>query len=112
MPNTVLWMMNTGYVAGSTDDGIKIKIKHSSAMLEAMLANDIVWKVDPDFGYEIVDVDHSANAALVEYVPREILNPVLAVDPGVYQDWVERMKKDRVAFLESHNVDPEIISTI
>ncbi len=112
MPNTVLWMMNTGYVAGSADDGIKIKIKHSSAMLEAMLANDIVWKVDPDFGYEIVDVDHPANAALVEHVPREILNPILAVDPGVYQDWVERMKKDRVAFLESHNVDPEIISTI
>ena len=109
MPNTVLWMMNTGYVAGSADDGIKIKIKHSSAMLEAMLANDIVWKVDPDFGYEIVDVDHPANAVLVEHVPREILNPVLAVDPGVYQDWVERMKKDRVAFLESHNVDTEII---
>jgi ATP-dependent phosphoenolpyruvate carboxykinase len=108
MPDTVLWMMNTGYVGTDT----KVKIHHSSAMLEAMLAGTIVWKTDPDFGYDIVDVDNDANSELLKLVPIEILNPVTIIDNTIYRDWVGRMKNDRRQFLHSHGVDPKIIATI
>jgi phosphoenolpyruvate carboxykinase (ATP) len=118
MPQVSLWMMNTGYVAGDArsvklDKGLKVKIRHSSAMLEAMLTDAIVWKVDPDFGYEIVDVDHPANAALVAKVGQHILNPVTwytenaALD--TYRTWVAQMKAERKSFLESYGVDTDIV---
>ncbi len=108
MPDTILWMMNTGYVG--TD--LKVKIRHSSAMLEAMLAGTITWKTDPDFGYDIVDIDDPANSALLKLVPATILNPVTIIDNEVYRDWVSRMKRDRHEFLQSYGVDPKIIATI
>jgi phosphoenolpyruvate carboxykinase (ATP) len=108
MPDTVLWMMNTGYVGID----LKVKIHHSSAMLEAMLAGTIAWKTDPDFDYDIVDVDNPANSVLLELVPAEILNPAIVIDNEIYRDWVIRMKKDRRQFLYSHGVDPKIIATI
>ncbi len=108
MPSTSLWMMNTGYVGSN----IKVKIRHSSAMLEALLAGNIAWKTDPDFGYDIVDIDSPANVDLLATVPAEILNPTLAIEEEIYRDWVERMKKDRREFLRSHNVAATIINTI
>jgi len=108
MPGTALWMMNTGYVGAD----LKVKIHHSSSMLEAMLAGTIAWKTDPDFGYDIVDVDDPVNSALLELVPAAILNPVTVIDNEVYRDWVSRMKRDRCEFLRSHGVDPKIIATI
>ena len=71
-----MWLMNTGYIGGDVRDekagkALKVKIRHSSAMLEALLGQAIVWKRDPDFGYDVVDVDAPENAALVELVPRE-----------------------------------------
>lgn len=112
MPGITLWMMNTGYVAGTAEDGIKIKIHHSSAMLEALLSGDIVWKTDINFGYDIVDVDHPNNASLVNIVPASILNPSLIIDPTIYQNWVLKMKNDRVEFLKLYNVSPKIIAAI
>ena len=52
MPHVDLWMMNTGYVGGDADsvkkgEGFKVKIRHSSAMLEALLTDAIVWTRDP-----------------------------------------------------------------
>ncbi len=118
MPTVALWMMNTGYVSGTAASvaegkGLKVKIRHSSAMLEAMLTEQVVWKVDPDFGYEIVDVDHPANAELLKKVPVEILNPIrMYQDQGrtdEYTEWVAKMKAGRRAFLEKFGVDQAII---
>lgn len=119
MPHVTLWLMNTGYVGGDGRSvkegvGLKVKIRHSSAMLEALLTNSIVWKRDPDFGYEIVDVDHPANAALVAAVPADILNPVRYYEAqgrmAEYRDWVERMKRDRAEFLRRFGVDEAIVA--
>src|SRR5205085_12370573 len=82
MPGVDMWLMNTGFVGGDARDvkagtALKVRIPHSSAMLEALLAGTIVWTVDPDFGYEVVDVDAPENAKLVGIVGREILNPAL-----------------------------------
>jgi phosphoenolpyruvate carboxykinase (ATP) len=121
MPDVDLWMMNTGFIAGDAlsvkrGEGFKVKIRHSSAMLEAMLKNEVVWMTDPDFGYRIVDVDAPENAGLVEAVGIAILNPRRHYEASgnldAYNDWVARMKDERCAFLNSYDVDQEIVATV
>jgi phosphoenolpyruvate carboxykinase (ATP) len=121
MPEVGLWMMNTGYVGGSTpevDEGtaFKVKIRHSSAMLEALLADAITWTVDPDFGYEVVDIEHPSNAALLEKVPADILRPSHYYKTNgrenEYATWVGQMKAERRDFLKSYDVDTAIIEAV
>ncbi len=120
-PETAMWMMNTGYIAGDArsvvdGDGLKVKIRHSSAMLEALISDAIRWVQDPDFGYEIVDVDHPENRELLDKVPAEILQPRRWFEAkgklDVYNGWVEQMKKERRAFLRKFEVDESIIDAI
>jgi phosphoenolpyruvate carboxykinase (ATP) len=121
MPDVGLWMMNTGYVGGSTHEvntgnAHKVKIRHSSAMLEALLADTIVWTEDADFGYEVVDVSHPGNAALLEKVPEDILRPEnFYKNTGrsrEYTAWVDQMKTERRAFLKTYDVDASIIEAV
>ena len=116
-----MWLMNTGYVGGDQKDegadrALKVKIPHSSAMLEAMLKGEIKWKKDPDFGYEIVDVDAPENAKLLSKVPKEILNPKIFYEAKgrseEYENWVKKMKTEREAFLKKFNVDEKIIDAV
>jgi phosphoenolpyruvate carboxykinase (ATP) len=118
MSGVDMWLMNTGYIGGDVRDekagkALKVKIRHSSAMLEALLSQSIVWKRDPDFGYDIVDVDAPQNADLVELVPREILEPRRFFEGAgradEYRGWVETMKAQRRAFLERYEVDSKIV---
>ena len=119
MQGVDLWMMNTGYVGGDAKSvkegvGLKVKIRHSSAMLEALLKGKVVWTQDPDFGYNVVDVDSADNAALLDKVPLAILNPrrwyAQQGRADEYTAWVAKMKEDRRAFLESYGVDASIIA--
>ena len=116
-----MWMMNTGYVGGDgrsvkSGEGLKIKIPHSSAMLEALISGDIKWTQDPDFGYEVVDVEAEENRALLERVPAEILQPRRLFEATgtveVYDAWVARMKQERAAFLQKYDVPNEIIEAV
>ena len=113
-----MWLMNTGYVGGDAKDvkagkALKVKIPHSSAMLEGLLAENIKWTRDPDFGYEVVDVDAPQNAALLEVVPREILCPRIFYEKAgrldEYTAWVAKMMRERAEFLNSYKVDPAIV---
>ena len=121
IPQLVTWMMNTGWVGGDAKDveagtALKVKIRHSSAMLEAMLMENIVWKEDPDFGYLIADIDHPDNAPLLEKVPKEILNPITLFEEqgrmDVYRGWVKMMLTQRKAFLEKQGVAEKICDQI
>jgi phosphoenolpyruvate carboxykinase (ATP) len=121
MPGVTLWLMNTGYVGGDAADAaagraLKVKIHHSSAMLEALLAERVVWRRDPDFGYEIVDVEAAGNAALLDQVPAEILQPRRLYERagrlGEYAAWVEAMRRERRAFLERHRVERAIVEAV
>ena len=114
-----MWLMNTGYVGGDARDikagkGLKVKIRHSSAMLEALLVGDVKWVKDPDFGYEVVDVDAPENADLVSKVPVEILQPKRYYEKegrgADYDAWVKSMNEGRKKFLEGFEVASEIIS--
>jgi len=118
MPGVTMWLMNTGYIGGEAVDAkgnkaLNIKIRHSSAMLEALLSGTIKWKKDPDFGYEIVDVDAPQNARLLEEVPPEILEPRRFFDSrgrhADYEQWVSHMKEARTAFLKKFDVSDAII---
>lgn len=118
---TTMWLMNTGYVGGdarteAAGEALKVKIRHSSAMLEALLGDDIAWTVDPDFGYEIVDVDAKQNAVLLDKVPAEVLQPRRFFERtermDEYRDWVMRMKKERRAFLEQYSVSTTIVEAV
>ncbi|MFV8750544.1 phosphoenolpyruvate carboxykinase (ATP) [Nannocystaceae bacterium ST9] len=118
---TVMWEMNTGYIGGDAHDeakgkALKVKIRHSSAMLEALLAGTIAWTLDPEFGYEIVDVDDPRNADLVSKVPVEILQPKRYYAAhgrmAEYDAWVAQMKKERKSFLEKFAVSAEIVQAV
>ncbi len=118
---TTMWLMNTGYVGGdakavNAGDALKVKIRHSSAMLEAMLEDRVKWTEDPDFGYQVVDVDAPENAALVEKVPREILQPRLYFQAKdrmkEYEAWVAQLKQARRDFLAKYDVDDAIIKAV
>lgn len=118
MPNVSMWLMNTGYVGGAANDidkgdALKVKIRHSSAMLEALLGDKIKWKVDPDFGYEIVDVDAPENAELLDMVPAAILEPRRFFEAhgriADYEQWVSEMKAARTSFLEDFDVAAPIV---
>lgn len=120
-PRTTMWLMNTGYVGGdarteAAGEALKVKIRHSSAMLEALLGGEIVWTIDPDFGYEIVDLDAPQNAALLDKVPAEILQPRRFFERtgrmDEYRDWVGRMKKERAEFLQKYAVSPAIVAAV
>ncbi len=121
MDHVTFWLMNTGYVGGDAravarGEALKVKIRHSSAMLEALLRGTVRWKLDPDFGYEVVDVDHPDNAELLAKVPVEIIEPRRFFEArgrmDVYRDWVARMKQERRAFLESFGVGSDIVEAV
>ncbi len=118
---TTMWLMNTGYVGGSTQEvdageAHKVKIRHSSAMLEALIGGAIKWTRDPDFGYEVVDVEAPENAALVAKVPVEILQPRRFFTAkgrlSEYDGWVSQMKSERQAFLRKHDVEDSIVNAV
>jgi len=118
MQGVDLWMMNTGYIGGDArgveaGTAYKVKIRHSSAMLEALLKGQVVWKKDPDFGYNVVDVDHPGNAPLLDKVPLAILDPrrwyAEQGRSAEHSAWVEKMKTDRREFLNGYGVDASII---
>lgn len=118
MPHVTMWLMNTGYVGGDArgveaGTALKVKIRHSSAMLEALLSESIVWTTDADFGYEVVDLSAPQNARLVEAVGADILNPRSFYERNdrldEYRAWVGTMKAGRREFLESYEVDADII---
>jgi phosphoenolpyruvate carboxykinase (ATP) len=50
-----VYLMNTGRVGGGDDEprGMKVKIRHSSAIVKAIAEGTIRWDRDPGFGYEI-----------------------------------------------------------
>ena len=121
MSGVTMWLMNTGYIGGEANDAkenkaLNIKIRHSSAMLEALLSETIKWKKDPDFGYEIVDVDAPENADLVSKVPAEILDPRRFFDGrgrhSDYEQWVSHMKEARTDFLKKFDVADAIVAAI
>lgn len=99
-----VYLMNTGWVGGAqgTEHSRKVKIRHSSAIVEALAKGTVAWKYDPDFGYEtangvpgIATDDHE----LLE--PRALYARTQRLD--AYQRLVERLKQERSTHLNSYS---------
>jgi len=101
MPQVFNFMMNTGWVGGdevaeAKGDALKVKIRHSSAILQALADGRIEWETDADFGYDV--------AKAVEGVPIELLQPRRFYESkgrgDEYRETVARLKSERRAYLE------------
>ncbi len=120
-PDIITFMMNTGYVGGDAKaekegKALKVKIRHSSAMLEHLFRGTIKWVEDPDMGYYVVDVNAPENTELLKIVPAEILQPKLFFEKmgkmDIYMDWVKRMREERKAYLEKMGVPKRIVEAL
>lgn len=114
MPGVFNFMMNTGWVGGDDADekagrALKVKIRHSSAILQALSEGSITWVEDADFGYDV--------AQEIAGVPAEILQPRKLYEAqgrlAEYEEWVKRLRSERRAYLEGFaGIDPEIVKAV
>jgi phosphoenolpyruvate carboxykinase (ATP) len=114
IPNVFNFMMNTGWVGGDDADekagkALKVKIRHSSAILQALADGSIEWVEDPDFGYEV--------AKAIPGVPDEILHPKALYESqgrrAEYDEWVKRLREERRAYLAGFpGIDPAIVEAV
>jgi phosphoenolpyruvate carboxykinase (ATP) len=114
MPGVFNFMMNTGWVGGDENDekagrALKVKIRHSSAILQSLADGSIEWTPDADFGYDV--------ATRIEGVPDEILQPRKLYEAqgrqAEYLDWVKRLREERRAYLEGFpGIDPAIVQAV
>jgi phosphoenolpyruvate carboxykinase (ATP) len=95
-----VFVLNTGRVGGGDGDerSKKVKIPHSSAIVQAIVEDTIEWETDPDFGYEVA-------ASLPGIDDIEILQPRRLYERqgrlDEYNAMVERMKTERHEYLMS-----------
>jgi len=101
IPDLEVYLLNTGRVGGGDADprSKKVKIRHSSAIIEAILNRTIHWKEDPIFHYEIA-------AVLPGFDDPELLNPYeLYKQQGrkeEYEQSAEYLQQEREAYLKKY----------
>jgi phosphoenolpyruvate carboxykinase (ATP) len=107
-----VFLMNTGRVGGREDDerSKKVKIPHSSAVVKAIAEDTISWTDDEDFGYQVAE-------AVPGVDDPELLQPRRLYErqgrTGEYRDAVDRLKAERVEFLQGFEaLEEEIIKAV
>src|SRR5436190_3112174 len=96
-----VYLMNTGWIVDDCGpDSKKVTVEHSSACMSAIAGDGLEWFTDPDFGYQLpvhVPVIAPRDEDLLH--PRESFEALGRLDD--YRCWVERLKAERRACLES-----------
>jgi phosphoenolpyruvate carboxykinase (ATP) len=112
MPEVDVYLMNTGRVGGPAGDdrSKKVKIRHSSAVIEGFVTDTIEWEEDPDFGYYVA-------ARLDGFDDPDLLNPRSMYEAQgrleEYTELVTKLKAERSEYIQQFpGVDPSIISAI
>jgi phosphoenolpyruvate carboxykinase (ATP) len=107
-----VFLLNTGRVGGVDGNRVskKVEIEHSGAIVKAIAEGTISWTRDPDFGYEVA-------AGLPGIDDAELLEPRLLYTrtgrADEYADWVSRLKRERIEFLQRYaGLDPEILAAV
>lgn len=105
-----VYVMNTGRVGGGehVDGSLKVRIAHSSAIVEGIAEGTIEWVPDSDFGYEVArsvtGIDGSDFGVLR---PRELYERLGRSDE--HARTVDRLKKERSQFLSGFpELDPAV----
>jgi phosphoenolpyruvate carboxykinase (ATP) len=95
-----VYLMNTGRVGGADADerSLKVKIPHSSAIVKGVAEGTIEWEQDPDFGYQVAKSVPGIDPSDPVLRPRELYEEQGRTEE--YDRAVERLKRERVAFLE------------
>lgn len=100
LPELEVYLLNTGRVGGSerSADSKKVKIAHSSAILQSIVEDTIEWEEDPDFGYSVaLSVPGVEDIELLQ--PRRLYERRGRLDE--YKERVDGLKHERVTYLES-----------
>ena len=112
MPDVEVYLMNTGRVGGTDDDdrSKKVKIPHSSAVVQGIVEGSITWEEDPDFGYSIA-------AELPGFPDDELLRPheMYATQDRLdeYDAVVQTLKADRREYIRTFpGLDESIIAAL
>ncbi len=112
MPDVDVYLMNTGRVGGPDGDdrSKKVKIRHSSAVIEGFLTDAIEWEEDPDFGYFVA-------TDLPGFDDPELLRPrTLYANQGrsdEYAELVDRLKAERREYIQGFpGLDESIIAAL
>jgi phosphoenolpyruvate carboxykinase (ATP) len=107
-----VYVLNTGRVGGRDDNpgSKKVKIPHSSAIVQAIVEGTIEWTADPDFGYEVA-------SSLPGVDDMEILQPKRLYERqgrmDEYNAMVSRLKNERKDYLASFaGLDEAIVKSI
>jgi phosphoenolpyruvate carboxykinase (ATP) len=107
-----VYVLNTGRVGGG--DGHpgskKVKIPHSSALVQGIVEGTIEWVTDPDFGYEIAEAVPGIDDAEI-LQPRRLYERQGRMDE--YNEMVSRLKRERKDYLASFTgLDEAIVKSI
>ena len=112
LPDLEVYLMNTGRVGGGDGDerSKKVKIPHSSAVVEGIVSGTIVWEEDPDFGYEVA-------VSIPGFEDPELLRPRLLYERqgrmDEYRAIVVTLTDERRDYLRSFpGLDPSIVEAI
>jgi phosphoenolpyruvate carboxykinase (ATP) len=112
MPDVEVYLMNTGRVGGPDEDprSKKVKIPHSSAVVQGIVEQSITWEEDPDFGYYVA-------AALPGFEDTELLRPreMYEIQDRVdeYDAIVEMLKSDRREYIRTFpGLDASIVNAL
>ncbi len=112
MPDLAVYLMNTGRVGGGDDveESKKVRIAHSSLVVEGIVSGTIVWEVDPDFGYEVA-------VSIPGFDDPELLRPRLMYERrglmDQYQAIVSTLTAERREYLRSFpGLDSSIVEAI
>jgi phosphoenolpyruvate carboxykinase (ATP) len=112
MPDLEVFVMNTGRVGGTDNDerSKKVRIPHSSAVVQGIVSGTIEWVADPDFGYEIA-------ASVPEIDDVELLQPRRLYERQgrleEYAEIVDRLKAERREYLAGFTgLDPQVAAAI
>ncbi len=112
MPDLEVYVMNTGRVGGTDNDerSKKVRISHSSAVVEGIVAGTIEWEIDPEFGYEIArSIPGIDDIELIQ--PYRLYERQGRLDE--YANIVERLKQERREYLDAFiGLAPEITASI
>ena len=109
-----VYLLNTGRVGGGEGDArsLKVKIRHSSAIVQGIAEGTIRWDRDPDFGYEVaskVPGIEGDDERLLR--PREMYAQQGRADE--YRRIVERLRGERREYMKSFPLlDRDIVESV
>ncbi len=101
-PDMQAYLLNTGSVgAGDGSPGEKVSIKVSTEIMKEIARERIVWRRDPDWGYEVPA--HVPGLDLARYAPDSYYSPQM------YRELVEKLRSERRSWLSQFpDLDPVI----